>query len=165
MAETPQFSLTPEDIAEFNQRTNAAQNLRDTSIAQSNLFQNRAATDYGRTFGGRDLGDGTFSKSVMLGGGLFGKMGDQFKDKRDRLVQPLANRGVFNSGILTDAVNRHFKSKNTAFDDMEIQFQRTSQDFTSSRAGIQDALSQALANITEDKQARRGVYASMIGNN
>ena len=163
MAETPQFSLTPEDIAEFNRRTNSAQNLRDSSITRSNLFQTRSATDYGRTFGGRDLGDGTFSKSVMLGGGLFGRMGDKFKDQRDRLTQPLANRGVFNSGILTNAVNRHFKSKNTAFDDLEVQFQRTSQDFTSSREGIEDALSSALADIEGDKQARRGVYASMIG--
>jgi hypothetical protein len=158
-----QYSLSPEEVKYFHDQGNRAR--RDASSASAGLFLNRARmeTDYGRTFGGLKKPDGTFTTSMSLGGGAFGKLGDAFKDARDRLSQPLAKRGVLNSGIMTDTVNRHFKAKNTAFEDLELKFGRTRQDLDLSREGIGQRLADALADIESDKGLRRSVMAAMIG--
>ena len=59
-------------------------------------------------------------------------------------------------------MNDHFKSKNNAFADLDLQFQRASQDQGMNYQGIESALTSTLTNLTNDKQARRSVMAAMI---
>lgn len=150
------FSLSPEDVLYFQGLTDDAYEKYGPGGSAEigfNLQRSRLSTDYGR-----DLVTGE-----SLGGGLFGDLRDTYKDGRERLVQPLAQRGVLRSGIMTDAVNRFFRTKNRAFEQLETNFARTATDLNLEQEGLGGQLERSLADIQNDKGLRRSVFASMIG--
>ena len=144
-------SLPTADILEFQRRGDAARRHFGAQQNRLDLNRTRAETDFGRTFDGENIG-----------GGLFDRTRDAFKGMREQLPGAFVGRGLFHSGIFKNAVNKHFTQKQSALDDLEIQFTRASQDFDLTEEGLGAALSNALAQIEGDKQLRRSVYAQMI---
>lgn len=149
----PQNSLPTEDILEFDRRRAAARAGFARGTANLGLARSRAETDFGRAQ------DGT-----SIGGGLFGRTRDFFKQQRQDLSGAFVGRGVVNSGIFKNALNRHFTERTNALDDLEIQFSRTFQDFDFTEENLAQSLEDALANIEGDQQLRRSVFAQMIRN-
>lgn len=145
--------LPTAEIANFENQRSSAQSAFARGDQQLNLQRRRYEVDFGRTFGGRDLGDGLFQRTQ-----------DTFRQRRNQLANPYLGRGLINSGIFKEAVNRHFTEKGRAISDLELQFSRRQADFDLAGTSLEDALNEALTGIQMNQQLRESVYAEMIRN-